>query len=125
MPRPIWGLVLERSRALPFYESRIEWTKNGQDNQSQVLCCGTGQGQEKSSCTASQRDVVVLGEAPAVLDTDPKYQGELIQQLMESREELASASLASEILVLDLAPNPKEEHKQYTGAAQQPKFNNK
>ena len=69
--------------------------------------------------------VAILGSPSQSLSSDPKFQGNLANQMILSGEKLAQASLASEFLVLKVANVPSQDHPKYTGRGQYPKFQHK
>lgn len=64
----------------------------------------------------------ILGKPSPALRRDPKITNDLLKQSIENGEELAQSSLASELLMLDVAGTPRDKQNIYTGRAQYPKM---
>ena len=63
-----------------------------------------------------------MGTPCKELAGDPKFQGELLNEQIHVGERVALTSLASELLILDVAGIPRRQQHKYTGRGQYPQF---
>ena len=69
--------------------------------------------------------VAILGNPPAKLSGDAKFQGDYLKDALLVGESMAQASLLSEVVVLMGAGVAQEEFHKYIGRGQYPKIKNK
>ena len=69
--------------------------------------------------------VAILGKPTDCLVHDPKFQGPLREEQLKAGEHIAAASLASELLILDVGGVPRDIQHHYTGRGQYPSFKSK
>ena len=79
----------------------------------------------KLAKASAESGIAILGSPPKELLEDPKFKGDYTDVSIRCGEHLAASTLASEIVVLNLAGiDPKHRHK-YVGRSQYPKFRRK
>jgi hypothetical protein len=124
-PRKLTSRVLCVPKALPLETFKLNWDEL--DDTAQVSMWNTARNQAKRKLRKHKRfqGVGILGTPDPILLSDPKYTGEIKAEAIKAGEMTASASLASEYLVLNVANIPSKEQYSYTGRGQFAKFKDK
>ena len=69
--------------------------------------------------------VAILGVPLDELNSDPKFQGPVLENCVIQGEIQACAALTIELAILDVAGINRKDQKSYTGRSQYPRFKNK
>ena len=84
-------------------EALAKWDELSTDQQQTVYLDSNIQAQNMLDKQKQKTGVAILGHPQRVLDTDPKFQGDIKSDCIKAGEQLALASLTAELLILKLA----------------------
>ena len=121
-PRSVEGRVQCIPRKLPLEQFGLGWKIMDEPSREAALRNASCKAKQILSKQKRKTGVAILGTPIDTLKHDKKFQGCTLKDAIASGEEVALASLTSEILVCDVAGVPSKEHKLYTGRAQYPIF---
>jgi len=121
-PRSIFSRVQCIPKALPMDEFQAAWAKLDEDQRATEWAKASNKADRILKKQYCKTGYYILGSPTDQLASDPKFQGALLSDSLACGQEAAHASLASEVLVLNIAGIPGNRHRPFTGRAQYPKF---